>query len=165
MSGTKVVVIVLVVIAVLFVVLAVWGASQEKSVNPTTDRQKFESTPHPQLQSLGGLLSPFSPKLDPTQMQPSQKTFDLRLHPSYQITVLPDSKNKFRQAKFKATPDRCARVSFDGHSSSASVNSQDSDSKDNTEHQLNLAIPEEGGRITVQRELPLNNGPCTVQLE
>jgi hypothetical protein len=165
MSATKIVVIVLVLIVVLFIVLAVWGATQEQSVDRATDKKKFESTDHPQLQSLGEWLSPFSPKLDAKQLQPSQTTFDLRLRPSYEISVLPDSTNKFRQAKFKASPDTCAQVSFDGQSSEA----PDLDTQPNPQnpkpHNLSVVVPEEGGRITVKRELPLNNGPCTVQLQ
>jgi hypothetical protein len=170
MTG-KVLLIVLVLIVLLFVVLAVWGNSNNKSEkssgNLQTDVDKFNTSPHPQLlKSLGDLFSSFGPKLDPKQMQPSGTTFDLRSRPDYQINVLPDRKNKFRQANFKAVPNGCAHLLYAGHSSSApALDAQDSDSKDNKERKLSLVIPEEGGKITVERELPRNPGPCTVQLE
>lgn len=171
MTGTKIVVIVLVLIAVLFVVLVVWGAGNNH-VSPKTTAANINQQPMPSV--VGRLEQMFGsqgPRLDAAHMHPALTTFDLQKQGSYKIEVLPDD-NPVRQAEFRVTVgSACAHLSFKPaqHSPDGFDNQEahprDPNSKGPDRNPVTLNFPKEGGTITVARESALSSAPCTVTLK
>jgi hypothetical protein len=166
MTATKVVFIVLIVIVVLFVVLAVWGS--ENATVPRPDPKNFNSSSYPGFDSLNTMLAPFGPKFQAKDMQPPLTKFNLSSTAHYQEHVLPDSSNKFRQAKFTVQTvqgKRCAHVVYTPSNPPDSLK-KSQDSNDDTKHvnQFTLTILEGGGTLTVDRTSSLG-GACEVTLQ
>jgi hypothetical protein len=160
MTATKVVFIVLIVIVVLFVVLAVW---------PRPNPKTFNSSSYPEFDSLNTMLAPFGPKFQAKDMQPPLTSFNLSSTAHYQEHVLPDSSNKFRQAKFTVQTvqgKRCAHVVYTPSGNPPDNLKNKQDSNDDTKHlnQFTLTILEGGGTLTVDRTSSVG-GPCEVTLQ
>ena len=167
MTATKVVFIVLIVIVVLFVVLAVWGSENAKAPKP--DPKNFKSSSYPGFDSLNTMLAPFGPKFQAKDMQPPLTSFNLSSTAHYQEHVLPDSSNKFRQAKFTVQTvqgKRCAHVVYAPSGNPPDNLKKSQDSNDDTKHlnQFTLTILEGGGTLTVDRTSSVG-GPCEVTLQ
>ncbi len=168
MTGTKIVIIVLVLIAVLFVILVVWGYgnndSQKTSGDSKQDAKKFSASSHSFLRQFSQRLGS-GPKLDAKQVQPQLTTFNLQSQPSYLIHVLPDKDHEFRQAKFTIEPPRsaCAYVvlTADGDVPD-DLRNQDSRNADDR-NDFTLTVPKGGGTLRIDRALP--SGACTVALQ
>ncbi len=167
MTATKVVFIVLIVIVVLFVVLAVWGSENAKKPKP--DAKDFHSSNYLGFDSLDTMLSSFGPKFQSKDLQPPLTSFNLSTTAHYQEHVLPDSSNKFRQAKFTvqtAQGKRCAHAVYTPSGNPPDNLKKPQDSNDDTKHlnQFTLTILEGGGTLTVDRTSSVG-GPCEVTLQ
>src|SRR5258708_31880595 len=77
MSGTKILIVVLVLIAVLFVVVVVWGAGINGK--PTSDWHAFKPDSHAAIGSLGNLFGPPGPTLKASELTPDPPPLK-RLH-------------------------------------------------------------------------------------
>lgn len=166
MTVTKVVLIVLALVAVLFVVLVLMGPLDKSTENANS----FTPSKHTTLQSMSGVLAPFAPKLSVKSLFPQTHTFDLSLTPSYEVAVLPDTSQRFRQAEFIATPSKyCASVNYKPRDSSgldkgAIQRSEDSGSSDHPER-FSFTVLSGGGTLTVSRSSPLTPGLCVLVLQ
>lgn len=178
MTTTKVLVIVLVIVILLFVVLMVWGVRSNAVQKPPgpkkDDAANFSDGRHPILDAFQEALGPFTPKLKASSLRPALTTFDLQKQPSYSIDVLPDRDHEFRQARVRvqAPGNACARVVFTpvfppGNDAPDKLKKpQDSHDLDaQNRNAFSLTIPKGGGRLRLDRELPLSTAPCTVALE
>jgi hypothetical protein len=161
----KVVVIVLVVIAILFIVFAIRGSSANASGPKTKD--DFHPKDYPTMDAFNGVLAPFAPKL-----ALAQKTFDLsRVNPgsSVGVTVPPDKDHKFRNAKFNLTPTsipKCAQIEYkapDGDGDKLNDQKWPTDDDKDVTH-VSFTILQSGGLITFTRNTPAQQ-PCIVQLQ
>ena len=176
MSATKILIIVLVVIAVLFVVLMVWGINSNskasmgmpantgnstKSGNFTPeDANKF--APDSMMSGLSGILAPFATKLDPKQMQPALTACNPRAKQTCVIEILPDPKHNLRQSKFKVQPETkpaCAHLVYQSSGSEDPKTQDSNDAKNPSE--FTFAIFKEGGTLKIDR----STGSCQVSLE
>ncbi|SRR6266849_7678469 len=183
MTGTKVLLIVLILIAVVFVVIVFWGhgtnssqlipISSENHPDPENDEKNFNSPQHPHpkfLDTFNGLLAPFGPKLQAKHLQPPLTTFDLASIPHYSESILPDSNHKFRQAKFAVRPNKlCAHVVFNASDpvppNMAKTQDSDKANGDNkTSSEFTFTIFEGGGTLTIDRVPSYAGGSCKVQL-
>jgi len=169
MSATKVVILVLVLVAALFVVLAVWGAgnnrSQTTSGDPNKDAQNFSAPPL--LDRLNGVVAGFAPRLDAGHLEPSSTVFDLGKQNHYSVQVLSNSSHKYRQAKFKIEPpDGCAHLAYTEAASDTPDSLKQQDSlKAKDPNQFSFTIGAQGGTLTLDRKPATPARPCTVQLE
>jgi hypothetical protein len=116
-SGTKLVVILLVLILVLFVVFEVW--------HPNSKQARFDPDSHPLISGLGNLFGPPGPKLKPSELTPNPPPIR-RLHSvpvtgkfvlsagdqPTQFDISPDSKSQFRQATFAVNRHGCATIRY-----------------------------------------------------
>lgn len=160
MTGTKVLLIVLILFVVLFICFIIWGAGGKPEGNKDSKSQakEFNSQPHPTLEAFSGLLTPFSPRLQASQLQPSLKVFDLQSAPLYAVRILPDSDHKIRQATFSLRQNNaCGHVVY---------GDQDNLDKDNKNpNKFTFAIHEEGGILNIGRNPNIPTGPCEVRLQ
>jgi len=178
----KVLVILLVIGILLFVVLIVWGAGKnsQKPVPPKNAANSFNQDrnngKHSNLDAFNSVLGPFGPKLKASSLLPATATFDLAAKSSYVITIQPDDKHKFRQAKFMVEPAQpvlCAQVVYQAIANKDvedNLKNQDSNAIENKKpvNEFTLTILEAGGTLTVGRNLAfpgLNTGPCKVELK
>ncbi len=168
MSSTKVLLILLIIVSVLFVVFVAWGAKKNAS-EPAPAADTFNSGEHSTLASFNGVFGSFGPKLKASELQPQGAAFDLRTQPEYSLTVLPDSKHKFRQAKFLVQPSAaCAEVTFTaiGKLPDKVDNPQDSNQRhDKHSNEFTFTIFEDGGTLKIDRVPPTYTGVCKVILE
>ena len=182
MSSTKVLLILLIVGILLFVVLMVWGSGKnsQKPVPPKDAAENFnndqDNGKHSNLDAFNRILGPFGPTLKASSLSPALTTFDLGSRTSYTITIGPDDKHKFRQAKFLVEPTQpvlCAQVVYKAIASKdvdENLRNQDSNAVKNKTppNQFTLTILEAGGTLTVGRNpnfLNPNTGPCKVELK
>ena len=174
MGSTKIVVLVLVLVAVLFIVFVIYGAGKNASVETTgdskKDAQEFNPKQYPRLEKLGSLFGSHGPQLEPKQMKPPQTTFDLRSKPQYEIEVSPDDDHKFRKAKFRITQGQhgCVMISYKAEGNvDKNLEEQNwpSDNGPEEDGKVTFWILKTGGRLIFSRSNPTFSGPCTVQLE
>jgi len=170
MSATKIVVIVLVLMAVVFVVLVVWGSGnhQDSSMTPA----EFNKQKPPSLVSwFHEMFGSRGPKLDAAHMFPSRTTFDLQKQSVYTVKVLSDDDHPMRQARFKVLPpgNGCARMKFEPINPPPKMDhAQDTDDPDagiKNRNDVTFSIPKNGGTLTVARENAMSTPPCTVALQ
>lgn len=178
----KVLVILLIVGVLLFVVLMVWGSGKnsQKPVPPKDAAENFnrdrDNGKHSNLDAFNGILGPFGPTLKASSLTPALTAFDLGAKTSYTITIRPDDKHKFRQAKFLVEPTQpvlCAQVVYKAIASKdvdENLRNQDSNAVKNKKppNEFTLTILEAGGTLTVGRNpnfLSPNTGPCKVELK
>lgn len=180
MSGLKIPLIVLLVIVIVYVALMVHGSSKNASEKASADdpasAQNFNASKYPSISSLGNVLGRFSPRLSAAQLRPSLTTYDLTAKPSYSLTVVADSKDKFRSAKFRvplSTRQRCAHLEYKPSGSPPqgfdSLKDQDSENlgdadKRNPKTEVTFTILSSSGQITIVRNTGFF-GACVVQLE
>jgi hypothetical protein len=169
MSATKIVVIVLVLIAVLFVAFVVWGLAKP---GPKMTAKDFNKQKPPSLVSwFHQVLGSGGPKLDAAHMYPSLTTFDLQKQAAYTIKVLSDDDHPVRQARFKVFPpgNACAHMIFKPINAPQGLDkAQDTDDPDagiKNRNDVTFSIPKGGGTLTIGREVPLSAPPCTVALQ
>jgi len=163
---TKIVIIVLVLIVVLFVGLVVWGSNNQN--------KSFNSDKPPAVMDWFGQLGS-GPKVDVKQLQPPVKTFDLSRQAKYSVVVLADDDHPFRQGKIKVQPavspsSSCAHVVFapkpvSGLSKELKDPQDSSNPKIRDRNDFTLTIPKGGGDLVIERLSPLSTAPCTVALE
>ena len=164
MSGSKIVFVILVLVAVLFAVAMFLHPSGS---NETVDT--FASEDHPTLASMNNVVAPFAPKLQTNGLMPAVGTFDLSRLASYKVTVLPDQAHTFRVAQFAAFPTKtCALVVYTPADSSGFDKGQKQDgdhagSKANPQA-FSFTISSAGGTLSVARRSPLQTTPCTISL-
>lgn len=170
----KVLIILLVIAVLLFVGLMVWGSGKDKEQarqdDSTTKANRFnDSGHHSILDAFNGVFAPFSPTLKPSSMSPALTVFDLAARPSTTIVISPDSKHKFRQAKFLIQPIKtCAHIKYEAPDSNPDLKVQDSNKDTDTSKrptEFTLTILKGGGKLTVERKDPLTASPCKVQLK
>ena len=180
MSGTKILVVVLVLLVALFVGFVVVGARTNASANgpgsSPSDAQNFDPGNYPLINTLGSALGAFGPKLSPSQLQPSATTFSLQARPNFSINVAPDASHNFRNAKFvmqPATANGCGHIIYDATGTPptglSSLKHQDpaanrKASSAAAASQVSLVILAGGGTITIARG-PGYSGACTIQLQ
>ena len=160
--------VVLVLIVVLFVVFALWGASKHSNESEP-DLDTLDPHQHSTLDAFNGVFVRFAPKFEVNQLQPSIATFDLRVQAEYNIKVLGDEKHKFRQAKFLVQPSKqCAHVEYtaSGDLPPKVKNPQKSEDSHDTKHpnEFTFTIFEREGSLTIARGA-LYAGICKVTLE
>jgi hypothetical protein len=158
-SATKVVIILLVIVAVVFAVLVVLG--------PRASPENFQAAaPHPVLDSFNEILAPFAPKVAVTSLSPSQKTFDLSSTSQYSVKILPDRSHAFRKANFVVSPAKsCARMVYtaSGGNGDDPLKSQASDQDPKHPDQFSFVIAKGGGTLVIQRKQQ-QPGACVVVL-
>lgn len=181
MTGTKVLLILLILMAVLFIVILVWGhgtnssqlipISSENHPDPASDEKSFNSHPHPAfLDTFNGLLAPFGPKLQAKHLQPPLTTFDLASVPLYLENILPDSNHKFRQAKFAVQPNKlCAHLVYDASdpvppNMAKTQDSAKANGDNKTSSELTFTVFAGGGTLKIDRAPSYVGGSCKVQL-
>jgi hypothetical protein len=117
MSATKVLIIVLVLISILFVVVVVWGAGTNKQPGSAST---FRPESYPAISSLGTLFGPPGPTLKASELTPDPPPLK-HLHGSVaagkfmlsagdqpmKFEIAADRKDQFRQAAFKVTGQTC----------------------------------------------------------
>jgi hypothetical protein len=165
-SATKVVLIILALIAVLFVVLVLIPPR----VKTTENADSFASGKHASLDSVNSILAPFAPKLSAKALQPPLQAFDLSLTPSYKITILPDTSQKFRRAEFVAFPSKhCALVTYTPSDSSGldKGKPQDSEHSGSSDHpdRFSFTFLSGGGILKIDRSSPATPARCTLVLQ
>jgi hypothetical protein len=176
----KIPLILLLVIIVVFVALIISGsrknASETTSAVNTAGAQNFNADKYPSISLLGAALGRFSPKLSVSQIAPPLATYDLQAKASYSLIIAPDSRNRFRGAKFRvpaSTLQRCARLEYksaapppqglDSLKDQSSENLGDADKK-NPKTEVPFTILSSGGQITISRNSGFF-GACIVTLE
>ena len=165
MSGSKIVFVILVLIAVLFAVAMFLHPSSGSDETADT----FASEDHPTLASMNNVVAPFAPKLQATGLLPAVGTFDLSRVASYKVKVLPDQAHTFRVAQFAAFPSKiCALVVYTPADSSGFDKGQKQDadhagSKANPQA-FSFTVSSAGGTLSVARRSPLQTTPCTISL-
>lgn len=172
MSGTKVLLVVLVVFVVAFIVLTVMGAKTNSSDSNTT-ADSFNPSSYSLTSSLGPVLAKFGPKLSANQMKPSATSFNLQTKPTYVVSVGADSSNQFRTAKFVIQPASgtpCASISYQASNppknTSSTITNQSSTADGNsTKHQISITVLSGGGTITVARRPSVTPVGCLVSLQ
>ena len=188
MSGLKLPLLLLLLVVVLFVVFMATGSRKNQSgiiagnnntasqPDTKTQAEAFDVDDYPVIKSLGSALGAFSPKLAVTQIQPSLATFNLQAKSSYTLTVAEDSKNKFRNAKFRmptSRTQRCAHLEYnaaeDPPTGLGDLKDQDSEKQGsadtaNPKSEVALTVLSSGGTITIERNSGFQ-GPCVVVLE
>jgi len=173
MTGTKVLLIVLILIVVLYVAFVVWGIGNNK---------RKES--YPPKSKLGDLIGSSSPKLKPMELTPYPPSPG-RSHvaPAKFIVkagdqptafdISPDNHHKVRRATFSVTTRDCASIKYetsDGSGKDLQLNTQswpknqDGSSTVDKDHptEVTFQILSAKGRLTITFQ-PLV--ACVVQLE
>ena len=155
MSGTKIAIVILVVIAVLFVVLVVYGVHRNgdgSNLNAATDKFK----------SLNKVLAPYAPKL-----KLSQTSFDLSHLPvggKLTVTAPPDDQHSYRKATFRPEPANCVAIEYHtADDKGEKLRNQSWPAEGSDPGEANFTITSAGGPIAFTRALPL--GSCVVELE
>ena len=165
MSGSKVVFVILVLVAVLFAAAMFLRPGSGSDETPDT----FASEDHPTLASMNSLVAPFAPKLQQNGLLPSMGTFDLSRVPGYKVTVLPDTSHTFRVAQFTVFPSKaCALVVY----TPADSKGFDQGKPQDSDHAVTKGHPEAfsfnvasaGGTLSIARRSPLQTAPCTISL-
>lgn len=182
MTATKVLVIVLILIAVLFVVLAVWGAGNN-GPRPKADSpppSNFNADSYPLIGSLGSFFGSSSPKLTANELTPDPPPIR-RAHglaepagkfvlsmgdQPTRFDVPADSKDKFRKATFSVLKQGCADIEYETADGSGGklrdqkwTSTVEPHPKDPTKAEFQ--IPSAKGSLTITFHSP----GCTVQLE
>lgn len=173
MSGTKIVILVLALIAVVFVVLVIWGTGNHSDPKKTTSANINQQPMPPIVGRLEQMFGSHGPKLDAAHMRPALTVFDLQKQRSYTIAVLPDNDNAVRQGEFAVTlGNSCAHLVFDAGKGAPDVFSKpqdthanDPNSKVPNRNDVTFSIPKQGGSLTIEREVALSTAPCTVKLK
>jgi hypothetical protein len=168
MTGTKIAIAILILVAVIFVVLVFAGPSQADATPPANpDPQAY-----PSLASMNQVLAAFSPGLDTTQLRPSVAFFDLGATPSFAVTIGASS-HSLRSAKFEIQPKqgtRCAHLVYNAFGQAPpgleSLKNQDPDAAKPSSNpfEISFAVLAGGGELSITRE-PGHPGPCTVALK
>src|SRR5262249_33529855 len=168
MSATKIVVIFLVLIAVLFVAFVVWGLAKP---GPKMTAKDFNKQKPPSLASwFHQVLGSGGPKLEPAQMHPSLTTFDLQKQSSYTIKISSD-KHPVRQAELKVLPpgNACAHMVFTPNNPPKEMeNPQETRTSDppiKNRNDVTISIAEGGGTLITELEARLSAPPGTVALQ
>ena len=167
MTGTKVLLIVLILIVVLYVAFVVWGIG---------NNQKKES--YPPKSKLGDLIGSSSPKLKPTELTPYPPPSGRSNVPPAKFIlktgdqpttfdISPDSRHKVRRATFSVTTRDCASILYqtlDGSGADLQLNEQSwpKHRDDNHPTTATFQILSAKGRLTITFQ-PLV--ACVVQLE
>ena len=177
MSGTKILIVVLVLIAVLFVVVVVWGAGINGK--PTSDWHVFKPDSHAAIGSLGNFFGPPGPTLKASELTPDPPPLKL-LHSRAnaagkfilsagdqptKFDIAADSKDQFRQATFTVTRRDCATLEYwtaDGSGGKLKNQNWPNDGedhpKDPTKAKFQILSARGFLRVTLTSD-------CTVQLE
>ena len=165
MSGSKVVFVILVLVAVLFAVAMFLHPSSGSDETADT----FASEEHPTLSSMDNVVAPFAPKLQTSGLMPAVGMFDLSRMPSYKVTVLPDQTHTFRVAQFAAFPSKtCALVVY----TPADSNGFDKGKPQDADHAggktnpqaFSFTVSSTGGTLSLARRSPLQTTPCMISL-
>lgn len=190
MSATKILVIVLLLFAALFVGVVVYGVGKNASVKTTgnskQDAKNFKIEEYHGVEILSRLLKPrfaciilpavfcftYAPKLEPEQMKQGLRIFDRGSHPQFNlqfqpitIQIFPDNDHKFRKATFVVTPADCAIIEYKAEGDvDPNLKEQKWPSEESQKRdKTTFWILKTIGTVTLSRKfLP---GPCTVALE
>jgi len=142
MSGTKILIIVLVLVAILFVVAVVWGVGANKQPGSAST---FKADSYPALGTLGRLFGPPGPKLKASELTPSPPPLK-HLHGGANpagkfilsagdqpttFDIAADSKDQFRQATFNVTGQQCEIEYLTADGSGGQLHKQPWGGKDN----------------------------------
>jgi hypothetical protein len=178
----KIMIVLLVLVAVLFVVVVVWGHGNNKK---TGEWNTFKADSYPAIGNLGNLFGAPGPTLKATELSPSPAPLK-RAHGTVAagkfalskgdqpttFKISPDSKNQFRQATFTATNQDCVVIEYksaDGSGGALSDQRWPEDGKTpkrstvDSKHptQAKFQVLSVAGSVT----FTFNASDCTVRLE
>lgn len=164
MSPTKVVIIVLVIVAVLFAGCMGFGLWRNSGKSNSTDNNPKD---YPILSTMNSALAPFAPKVEATSLSPSATTYNLIGNSSYTIKIQPSSNQSFRRLDITTKPSSsCAVLTltlndppkfFSDQPQHASANSSEPT-------QSSFIVTSGGGELQLKRNTPTSSR-CVVTLQ
>jgi hypothetical protein len=158
-SSTKVVIIVLVIVAVLFAGCIMFGVLN--SSGKDTSSSNFKPGDYPVLSSMSSVLAPFAPKVAVSSLSPSTTTYNLSAVQSYSIKIQPASGQPFRRLDV-ATAGNCALSTLTLADPPDSLSKPQQNSPgDNPTH---FIVTPKGGELQIERKPPINT-LCIVTLQ
>lgn len=160
MSSTKVVIIVLVIVAVLFAGCIMFGLLN--SSGKDTNSNNFKPSDHPVLSSTNSVLAPFAPKVALSSLAPSKTTYNLSAAPSYSIKIQPASEQPFRRLDVSNPPNNCASSTLTLIDPPDSLPQQQKTSSGSDP--THFIVTPKGGELQIERKTPFNP-PCVVTLQ
>ena len=174
MSSTKVVILILVVVAVLFAGCIVFGVVTNPAENSSTsdenavnkkEASNFNPSDHSVLGAMNSVLSPFATKVAASSLSPSATTYNLTASSSYSIKIQPAAGQSFRRLDVTTKPSKsCAALKFTLNNPPSFASDQPQTPTSNSANSVSFLVTSGGGELQINRTSSLNSR-CVVTLQ